>query len=94
MDHDHANRVLAADPEFQQLWKRFNLLGIVRFLIYVGAIILSIVAGSNQAWGVLIGGLFGSFVLVMIVEYNRAATRARQQGLAMRLGLITENDLR
>ena len=94
MDRAYANRVLATDPEFQSLWKRFNTLGIVRFLLYIGAVILAIVAGINAAWGLLIFGLTGTFVLIMIVNYNRMTTRARQQGRAVRLGLISEDDLR
>lgn len=94
MDHEYANRVLGSNREFQELRNRFNSLGIFRLVIYIGATIFAIVAGSNQAWGLLIGGLIVSFILVMIVDYNRSAIRARQQGIAIRLGLITEEDLR
>lgn len=94
LDRDYANHVLAADAEFQRLRSRFNALGITRFFVYVAAIILAIVAGINSAWGILIGGLVVSFVIVMILEYNRTATRARQQARAIQLGLITPEDLR
>lgn len=94
IDHEYANRVLAADPEFQRLRSRFNALGVIRFFVYVAAIVLAVMAGLNSAWGVLISGLIASFVIVMVLQYNRAATRARQQGRAVQLGLITQEDLR
>ena len=94
IDHENANRVLLSNPEFMQLRQRFNTLGIVRLFVYIAAIILAIVSGLNQAYGVLIFGLIASFIIVMILNYNRAVTRAKQQGLAIRLGLMTEDDLR
>lgn len=94
IDQEHANRVLLSNPEFMQLRQRFNLLGIARLFVYVAAIVLTVVAGVNQAYGALFFGLTASFVFVMILNYNRSATLARQQGIAIRLGLITEDDLR
>jgi len=93
IDREHANRVLLSNPEFMQLRQRFNALGIARLFVYIAAIVLAIVAGANQAYGVLVFGLIASFVIVMILNYNRSATLARQQGIAIRLGLITEDDL-
>jgi len=94
IDREHSNRMLLSHPEFMQLRQRFNSLGIARFFVYIAAIILTIVAGVNQAYGALVFGLIASFVVVMILNYNRSATLARQRGIAIRLGLITEDDLR
>ncbi len=93
IDREQANRMLLSNPEFMQLRQRFNLLGVARLFVYIAAIVLTIVAGVNQAYGALVLGLIASFVIVMILNYNRSATLARQQGIAIRLGLITENDL-
>ncbi|MDH6182280.1 hypothetical protein M2152_002462 [Microbacteriaceae bacterium SG_E_30_P1] len=91
---EQANRVLLSNPEFMQLRGRFNLIGVVRFFVYVAAVITALAAGFNQAYGVLVISLIASFVLVMVLNYNRSAILARQQGIALRLGVITEEDLR
>jgi hypothetical protein len=89
-----ANAILGNDPEFMRLRGVFNALGIFRFLVYVVVGIAALVAGVNQAYGILIAVCSIGFVVVLIIEYNRAATRARQQGRALALGVITEDDIR
>lgn len=92
--HAYANRVLANDAQFQALRSRFNVLGVLRFLVYLVTGITALVSGVNQAYGWLVGACVVGFLVVMIIEYNRAAIRARQQGRALYLGVITEDDLR
>ncbi|MCH6229874.1 hypothetical protein MK786_03880 [Microbacterium sp. CFH 31415] len=89
-----ANAILRIDPEFQMLWRRFNALGIWRFIVWVIAFIIAIVAGLNQNFGLVIVIGIVAFVVSMILNYNRATTRARQQRRCIELGLITEDDLR
>ena len=91
IDREHATCVLSSNPEFMQLRQRFNALGIARLFVYVAAIVFAIVAGVSQAYGVLVLGLIASFVIVMVLNYNRSATLARQQGIAITLRLITED---
>ncbi len=93
IDGQEANRILASDYEFRQLWRRYNTLGIVRFLVYVVAIVVVISAGINQNAVLLIGSIIASFVVVMIINYNRVLTRGKQQRRALQLGVISEEDL-
>lgn len=93
IDPHAANRILQDDPAFRRLWRRFNALGIWRFVVYVAAAIIAIVSGINHEYGWLIGGLIVSFIIVMTLNYQRMITRAHQQRRAIELGLITEDDL-
>ena len=93
IDPHLANQILGRDPEFQQLRGVFNALGIWRFIVYVIGGIGALVAGINNEIGVLLLVCLVGFVIVMILNYNRMTTRARQQRRAIELGVITEDDV-
>ena len=88
MDQETAKYILRNDPEFIALWRRFNMLGVARFITIVAAIIgviISSVAGDEMTTIIVVSF---SALIVVFLEVGRATTKAKQQTRAYQLGVM------